>query len=164
MTDKPRPPRPDGYPPPLPPRPLVDEPFPKAKSDPPLQHLHPLHDTPPPDARRRTHSTPPDGMPLPRRNQEVSQSGPLEDTIRELRLTNVLLREKLTAVSSLTSPSPVPGPPKSRAAVAGKVGINLGKYGTLVFGVLGLADVVVGLWFPEYLGPLGMVKRVIGIP
>ena len=159
---------PGDKPPPLPPREAPRQPYPKAKSDPPpLPVLHPLHDTPPPHARR-TLSTPPEGMPLPRRNAEPSQSSPLEDTIRDLRMTNLLLRERLTAVSSLTSPSVEPGPsaPKSKAqiavAVGGKLGLSLGKYTTLVTGVLGLVDVIVALWFPDYVGPLRALLQLLG--
>lgn len=171
MTDPPRrPPRPEVFPPPLPPRPLVSEPFPKAKSDPPRvltdDGLKQLSDTPPPDARRMR-STPPEGMPLPQRGVEASSSGPLEDIIREQRIIIAHQREKITEFNAQArerTSSPVPSPPRSRALVAGKVGLNLGKYTTLAIGALGLVDVAVGLWFPEYVGPMKVLKNLVGIP
>jgi hypothetical protein len=99
---------------------------------------------------------------------------PRDQVIRDLRLINDLYREKLTlATLSSTDPSAVPEAPpseapKSRArvagAVVGTVGFHLGKYTTYVVGVLGIADVVVGLWWPEYKGPLGQMKSLLGIP
>ena len=157
MTERPKPPRPDAFPPPLPG--AFSEPFPKAKSDPP----DPLHMTPAPEAHRMR-STPPEGMPLPRRHAEQSHSSPLEDTIRELRLTNVLLREKLTAAVSLTTPLPVSEPPKSRAIVAGRAALNVGKYTAVIVGVLGLAMQVAALWRPDLVGPLQSLLRLFGVP
>lgn len=159
MTEPPRPPRRGNFPPPLPPRPLVGEPFPKAKSEPP-----PLDTTPAPDAQRMR-STPPSGsLLLSDIATQLPPDDPRDALIRDLQLTVRLYREKLTEAHPNTAPSPVPSPPRSRAAVAGKLSLNLGKYTTLAVGVLGLADVVVGLWFPEYLGPLGLLKRALGVP
>ena len=151
----------------MPPRPLVREPFPKVKSDPPPP-LSPapssLGDTPPPDAERRMRSTPPSGSLMLSHLVDGLTEDPREQLIKDQQLTIKLYQQRVTELSRNSKPSPAPLPPRSRAVVAGKFGLNLGKYGTLVVGVLGLADVVVGLWFPEYLGPLGMVKKALGMP
>ncbi len=147
---------PGDKPPPLPPR----QPYPKAKSDPPLDM------TPAPDARRMR-STPPSGSLLLAREVERLNEDPRDEVIRELRQTIVLYRERLTTLQTAmpnTSPSLTPEAPKSRAQVVGKVGFNLGKYGTHIVGILALADVVVGLWLPEYKGPLASLKSLLGIP
>lgn len=139
-----------------------------------LDPLHPLNagrqlgasgldTTPAPDARR-SHSTPPSGSLLLSHLVDQLSDDPRDQLIKDQRLTIQLYQERLTALQRNAQPSPIPAPPRSRAAVAGKVSLNLGKYTTLAIGVLGLADVVVGLWFPEYVGPLGMVKRVLGVP
>ncbi len=147
-------------PPPLPPRPIVPEPFVD------------LTETPEPQSIRMR-STPPSGSLLLRREVERLSEDPKDATIRELRIIIGHQRQALIDGQPAPMPNTVPSPipdaaPKSRAAVvaagAGKVGFNLGKYTTLVVGALGLADVVVGLWFPQYKGPLATIKGALGIP
>jgi len=164
MTDRPKlPPRPEVFPPPLPG--AFREPFPKAKSDPPRvltdDGLRQLADTPPPNARRSS-STPPEGMPLPQRHVEQSSSGPLEDIIREQRIIIAHQRERMLELTTSPSQSPIPSPPRSRAVVAGKVTLNIGKYATLFTGALGLVDVAVGIWWPDYVGPLRVLLQMLG--
>lgn len=157
----PKPPRP--RPPPVPSLPLSREPFPPADSERPPPLPGQLDVTPPPDARR-SNSTPPSGSLLLSHLAEQLSDDPREQLIKDQALTIKLYQQRVTELSRNAAPSPVPQPPRSRAAVAGKASLNLGKYTTLIFGVLGLADVVVGLWFPEYVGPLGMLKRALGVP
>lgn len=160
MADPTKPPRP--RPPPVPSLPLSKEPFPPADSErpPPLPQLD---STPAPDARR-SNSTPPSGSLLLRHLAEQLSDDPREQLIRDQALTIKLYQQRVTELSRNATPSPVPAPPRSTAQLAGKVSLNIGKYTALATGILGLADVVVGLWFPEYLGPLGMVKRLLGAP
>ena len=71
-----------------------------------------------------------------------------------------------TAVSSLTTPSPVPTvePPKSRALIAGKAALNVGKYTAIIVGVLGLAMQAAAIWRPDLVGPLQSLLRLFGVP
>ena len=170
VTDKPRPPRPGVRPPPLPGS-LQGEPFGKSKSAiPPPSERENRDEIPPPTLRMR--STPPSGTLLLRRETELlrrDNDDPKDQLIREL-LTKLAAKTKvesdLTGVIHLPPPSKVPHEPAppSRAQVAGKLGFNLGKYTTLVIGVLGLADVVVGIWWPQYSGPFKLLRNAVGIP
>lgn len=160
-------------PPPLPPRPVPgwaksfqQEPFPPApKSEPPPGQPQVLADTPAPDARR-TNSTPPSGSLMLSHLVDQLSEDPREQLIKDQALTIKLYQQRVTELSQMpnTAPSPVPTPPRSKAIAAGKVGLNIGKYTALVSGVLALADVIVGLWFPQYSGPLTMLKSLVGIP
>ncbi len=147
------------FPPPLPPRPLVREPFAKVKSDPP----QPLGDTPAPESMRMR-STPPSGSVLLSREVEQMSEDPRDQMIRDLRLTNILYREKLTAANMPnTSPSPIPEPPKSRAVMAAGAAMNVGKYTALAVGVLGLAVQVASIWRPDLVGPLQNLLKLFGV-
>ena len=153
MTDeRPKPLRP--FPPPLPGS-LQGEPFlPAPKSEPPLA------DTPVPESRRMR-STPPDGTPLPRRNAEQSHSSPLEDTIRDLRLTNVLLREKLTAVTSLTTPSPPPPTPVSLRTMTKREIAKLGGKWTTLFAIAAIVLPIAAKKWPAYADIIEYVRSLL---
>lgn len=159
MTE-PKPPRP--RPPPVPSLPLSKEPFLPADSErpPPLPQLD---STPAPDARR-SRSTPPSGSLLLSHLAEQLSDDPREQLIKDQALTIKLYQQRVTELARNAAPSPVPAPPRSRAAVAGKMGLNLGKYTTLVVGALGLVDVALGIWAPEYSGPFKLLKNALGIP
>jgi hypothetical protein len=137
-------------PPPLPG--AFKEPFPKAKSDP-----SPLSDTPAPESIRMR-STPPEGTPLPRRTAEQSYASPLEDTIRDLRLTNVLLREKLTAATSLTTPSP---PPVSLRTMTKRELAKVGGKWTILLTVAALALPVAAKKWPAYADIIEYVRSLL---
>ncbi len=141
-------------PPPLPPRPIVPEPFVD------------LTETPEPQSIRMR-STPPSGSLLLRREVERLSEDPKDAEIRDLRMTNVLYRERLAAVQASmpnTSPSLTPEAPKSRAVVAGKAALNVGKYTAVIVGVLGLAVQVASLWRPDLVGPLQTLLKLFGVP
>lgn len=135
-------------PPPLPPRPLVPEPFLPAVDEPAPVSV-------------RLRNTPPDGTPLPRRNAEQSHTGPLEDTIRELRLTNVLLREKLTASVSLTTPSPVPIAPVSLRTMTKRELAKVGGKWTILLTVAALALPIAAKKWPAYADIIEYVRSLL---
>jgi hypothetical protein len=63
-----------------------------------------------------------------------------------------------------TAPSLTPEAPKSRAVVAGKAALNVGKYTAVIVGVLGLAVQVASLWRPDLVGPLQTLLKLFGVP
>jgi len=106
-------------------------------------------------------STPPDGTPLPRRNAEQSHSSPLEDTIRDLRLTNVLLREKLTAVTSLTTPSPPPPTPVSLRTMTKREIAKLGGKWTTLFAIAAIVLPIAAKKWPAYADIIEYVRSLL---
>lgn len=125
-----------------------------------------LTETPEPQSIRMR-STPPSGSLLLRREVERLSEDPKDAEIRDLRMTNVLYRERLAAVQASmpnTAPSLTPEAPKSRAAIAGKLTLNLGKYTALVVGVLGIAAQIAHIWRPDLEGPLQTLLKWVGQP
>ncbi len=109
-------------------------------------------------------STPPSGSVLLSREVEQMSEDPRDQMIRDLRLTNILYREKLTAANMPnTSPSPIPEAPKSRAVLAAGAAMNIGKYTALAVGVLGLAVQVASIWRPDLVGPLQNLLKLFGV-
>lgn len=162
MTDKPPRPR---QPPPLPGSlrgPPFDEPFPKAKSEPPAQ-LDPMHDTPPPDANRMR-STPPSGsLLLSHLAERLPPDDPRDQLIQDLLAKVRLLSATNDAADRLDAASPttpVPVSVRTRtkreiAAVAGKV---MGKWSLLLFLLPLLGPVVAKRW-PAYADLVNAIVR-----
>jgi hypothetical protein len=146
MTDPPKPPRPrpEAFPPPLPG--AYTEPFPPAR-----------------DPEFRMRSTPPSGsLLLNKEVEQLNREDPRDDTIREMRAVNVILREKLAAMAVAPSPVPVSAPPLSKRQAAGQAVVALGKWSTIVMGVLGLAATVAHQFRPDLEGPIQFLIKLLG--
>jgi hypothetical protein len=120
----------------------------------------PLADDPPNAFRMR--STPPSGSLLLNREVEQMSEDPREQTIRDLRQTIVLYRERLTALSATQSPVPSDAPPKSKAmAVAGSAW-NATKVLGVVTLLLTLAGQLAAIYRPGLVGPLQALLDALG--
>jgi hypothetical protein len=147
MPDPPKPPRPrpEAFPPPLPGS-LQGEPFPPAR-----------------DPEFRMRSTPPSGsLLLNREVEQLSTEDQRDQIIRELRQTLVLYREKLADAAVSPSPVPVTAPPMSKRQAAGQAVVALGKWSTIVMGVLGLAATVAHQFRPDLEGPIQFLIKLLG--
>lgn len=146
---KPKPPRP--YPPPLPPQPLIVEPFPLASDEPPRSI--------------RMRSTPPSGSMLLRREVEGlsddRRDDPRDETIREMRQVNIILREKLAALSMPnTLPSPVPPPVSIRTMTKRELAKVSGQW-TFLFTVAALALPIAAKQWPAYAEIIEYVRSLL---
>lgn len=137
MADPPR-----KQPPPLPPRPLVTEPFVDLTAE------------PQPDTVRTRR----DEMPPPHLSQNPGELEEPPLTRREassLRQELILLREALpTRPESLSPPS--------KRQQATRALLDVGKYTAIVAGVLGLVTEVARIWRPDLVGPLETLRRLLG--
>ncbi len=143
MTDKPRPP-------PLPPRPIVPEPFVD------------LTETPEPQSTRMR-STPPSGSLLLRREVERLSEDPKDAEIRDLRMTNVLYRERLAAVQASmpnTAPSAAPAPLTLRTMTKRELAKVGGKWATVI-AVAALALPVIAKRWPAYADLVAFVQSLL---
>lgn len=132
MTDTPRPP-------PLPPRPIVPEPFRRVDSARPL-------------AVDRNAVTPRDG------SVAVLDADPRDGMIRDLQSQLVLLREGLDQGPETPIPLTRPSVRVRRAAVAK----SLGKWAALLT-LLPLVGGVVAKRWPEYSGIVDLVLQLVGL-
>ena len=126
-------------PPPLPPRPIVPEPFRRVDSAPPL-------------AVDRNAVTPPSG------GVPIYDPDPRDGMIREMQQTIALLREQLD--QGPDTPAPVTRPSvRARKAQAAKL---LGKWVGLL-ALLPLVGAGVAKKWPEYSGIVDLVLQLVGL-
>lgn len=166
-------------PPPLPPRPLVAEPFPKAKSDPPpfrraldcpshdtrctqslcvLDPLHPLHWQ---TINRNTEGLTDRTAPTPRDGTvPIYDPDPRDGMIRELQASLVLLQQQLDEQTPM--PETRPSVRARRAAVARAAAV-FGVKWTLLLTLLPLVGGVVAKRWPEYSGIVDLALQLVGL-
>lgn len=96
--------------------------------------------------------------------EQLSTEDQRDQIIRELRQTLVLLREKNAAQAVAPDPTPTrstPAPVSKRQA-AGQAVVALGKWSTIVMGVLGLAATVAHQFRPDLEGPIQFLIKLLG--
>lgn len=136
---------PDGkLPPPLPPRPFTPNPFRDVREEEQL----------------RSADTPPERpVPQPTLREVV-------DALNAHRRDLVALSGRLDAQQPPAGPSvvsiPPDSPPKSKAMVVASAAGALGKWTTIVMGVLGLAATVAHQFRPDLEGPIQFFIKLLG--
>ncbi len=161
MTDAPKPPRPAGFPPPLPGS-LQGEPFLPAVDEEP----------PPPTRRDRPNSTPPSGSLMLSQLVDRLSTDPKDVLIEQQRQTIKLYQQRVVELQGTTKPSPVPSAPKStgvaslRTMTKREIAKVSGKWGGIIILLLpavGIAGRAIARKHPEYQQLIDQILDSIGL-